>query len=425
MFPPRRRFLRALPVAVAIGLIALLTLEPRPRQAPLSASTPWYCLVCGGLGTVDVLLNLALFVPLGFTLRRQGFGRVRSLTIGLLVSAAVEALQATVVTGRDPSLSDLVTNSVGTLLGALLAEALPGLARPAPRQGAGLAGAAASAWLLLLGFTAWAVQPAAAPAAATLRKAPAMPGLDRFAGKVRSVSLNGVEAAGTLDTAMLASALASRTLTVTASATVESWTEVLAPIVDVVDPRWVATVQLGQVGQKILFTVRSRSERLRLRAPTVKVYRALPLPDGREVEVGGALRGASLTAFSTAGGATHRAETRLTPGLGWMLILPLGFYPFDYRPEITSAVWTALPLLLVGYWTARARPRHGAAALGWLGLLATGLLAIPPLTGVARQGWEAGAACGVALVLGWLAAAYASEEISAAVPPSARSAASP
>ena len=425
MLPPRRRFLRAIPAALAIGLIALLTLEPRPRQAPLSASTPWHCLVCGGLGTVDVLLNLALFVPLGFTLRRQGFGWPLSLAIGFLISAAVEALQATVVTGRDPSLSDLVTNTVGTLLGALLADALPGLARPGRRRGARLAAAAASGWLVMLGLTGWAVQPAVAPAAATLRKAPTMPGLDRFAGNVTMVSLNGVEAAGTLDTAMLARALASRSLAVTASATLESWTEVLAPIVDVVDRRWVATVQLGQVGQKILFTVRSRSERLRLRAPSVKVYRALPLPDGQQIQVGGALRGPSLTAFSTTGGTTHRAETRLTAGLGWMLILPLGFYPFDYRPELTSAVWTALPLLLVGYWTARARAPLGAAGLAWAVLLGFGLFAIPPLTGAARQGWEAGAACGVALLLGWLAAGYAPEETSAAVPPSARSAASP
>jgi hypothetical protein len=252
-----------------------------------------------------------------------------------------------------------------------------------------------------------------------------MPGLDRFAGEVRAVSFNGVNAAGTLDTARLASALASRMLGVTASATLESWTEVLAPIVDVVDRRWIATVQLGQVGQKVLFTVRSRSERLRLRAPSVKVYRALPPPDGQQIEVGGALRGPALTAFATTGGVTHRAETRLTPGLGWMLILPLGFYPFDYRPELTSAVWTALPLLLVGYWTARARPRLGAAGVAWAGLVGFGLLAIPPLTGAARQGWEAAAACGVALLLGWLAARYAPEEISAAVPPSARSAASP
>jgi hypothetical protein len=420
-----RRLLRALPVAVAIGLIALLTLEPRPRQAPLSASTPWYCLVCGGLGTVDVLLNLALFVPLGLTLRRLGFGPFRSAMTGLLVSGMVELLQATIVTGRDPSLSDLVTNTLGTVLGSVLGAALPGLVRPTAGRAQSLAEKAAAGWILLLAFTGWAVQPAAAPAQASFRIAPSMPGLDRFPGAISAATFNGSPARGSLDTALVASALASRTLALEATASLLSWTEVLAPIIDIVDRRWVATAQLGQVGQKILFSVRSRSERLRLRAPTVKVYRALPPPRGQTFAAGGRLEGNTLSAFATVGGVTHRAETRLTPGLGWMLVLPLGFYPFDYRPEITSALWTALPLLLVGFWTGQSGARPSVAAGRWAALVCVGLLAIPPLTGAASQGWEAWVACVAALLLGRLAAGYASAGVSATVPPSARSAASP
>ena len=81
-----------------------------------------------------------------------------------------------------------------------------------------------------------------------------------------------------------------------------------------------------------------------------------------------------------------------------MLLLPLGFYPFDYRPEITSAIWTALPLLLLGYWTRMSATRPLAAVLAWVGFAAIGLLAIPPLTGAAGQGWEAAMACAVAVL---------------------------
>ena len=425
MPPSGRRLLRALPVAIAIGLIALLTLEPRPRQAPLSASTPWYCLVCGGLGTVDVLLNLALFVPLGLTLRRLGFGPLRSTLTGLLVSGMVELLQATIVTGRDPSLSDLVTNTLGTAFGAQLGAAMPRLVRPTADRARSLADKVAAAWILLLAFTGWAVQPVAAPAQATVRIAPSMPGFDRFPGTVSAATFNGSPARGSLDTAVVADALARRSLALEATASLLSWTEVLAPIVDVVDRQWVATAQLGQVGQKILFSVRSRSERLRLRAPTVKVYRALPPPRGQTFTAGGRLEGNTLSAFATTGSVTHRAETRLTPGLGWMLVLPLGFYPFDYRPDVTSAAWVALPLLLVGFWTGRSGARPSVAAGRWAALLCVGLLAIPPLTGAARQGWEAWVACAAALLLGRLAAGHASAGVSATVPPSARSAASP
>ena len=143
MTTPRHRYLRAVPVAVAIGLIALLTLEPRPRQAPLSAATPWHCLVCGQLGRVDVILNVALFLPLGFTLFRLGFGPLRSALVGLGISGLVELLQAFVVAGRDPSLSDLLTNTLGAGLGAMLAQAFPRLVRPEPRLAGRLAAGAA------------------------------------------------------------------------------------------------------------------------------------------------------------------------------------------------------------------------------------------------------------------------------------------
>jgi hypothetical protein len=373
---------------------------------------------------VDVLLNIALFVPLGFALRRLGFGVLQSGVAGLALSGVVELLQATVVTGRDSSLSDLITNTLGAIAGAALAGALPRLLRPSETAGRHLALGAALAWLLLLSFTAWAIQPAPPPASAFVRAAPFVPHAGRFDGRVLAISLNGAEAVGRTPIPPLAEALARREVRIVAEATLESWPEQLSPIADVVDTRWQPVLTLGQLGQKIVFSVRSRSEQLRLRAPSVKVYRALPIPRGQRFMTGGALSGAVLTAFAAVDGVEQRAETRLTPGLGWMLFLPLGFHPFDDRPDITSAVWTALPLLLVGYWGARAA-RPWAAAAGMAGLLASGLLAIPPLAGVGREGWMAWAACVAALGAGWAWRRYASAEAAETVPPSARSAASP
>lgn len=420
----RPRLIRSLPAAAAIGLIALLTLEPRPRQAPLSASTPWNCLVCGGLGTVDVILNIGLFLPLGFALLKWGFGPMQCALIGLGVSGAVEVLQATVVAGRDPSLSDLLTNTAGAFLGALLARAFPRLVHPDPRLAARLALGGATLWLGMLTFTGWAVQPDISPSPLTLRQAPVVPALDRYAGEIRMLALNGVER----EPGRLGGALAvdpGEPMTLYAEGTLLSWPEVTAPIADLVDDEWNTIAMLGQLGQKVTFSVRSRAESVKLRAPSAKVYRALPPPRGQLIGAGGRLDGKSISAFATFGETRQAAETRLTPGLGWMLLLPLGFYPFDYRPEITSAIWTALPLLLLGYWTRMSATRPLAAVLAWVGFAAIGLLAIPPLTGAAGQGWEAAMACAVAVLAGWLLAAYALAGISAAVPPSARNAASP
>src|SRR4030095_14675064 len=57
----------------AAALIVAATLTPRPSQAEFVALTPPWCLICGDLGTVDMLLNLALFVPLGIGLRMAGW----------------------------------------------------------------------------------------------------------------------------------------------------------------------------------------------------------------------------------------------------------------------------------------------------------------------------------------------------------------
>ena len=420
---PWRRYLRALPVAVAVGVIALLTLEPRGRQAPLSAATPWNCLVCGPFGTVDVLLNLALFVPLGFALGRVGLSPLRAALVGLALSGAVELLQATIVAGRDSSLSDLITNTSGAALGAILAAGLPRLLRPESALAARLTGGTAIAWLATLALTGWAVQPDLPASGLTLRKAPIVPMYDRFPGEIRSLMFNEIERdPGRIEPGAVQDG---GPVTLTVEASLLNWPEVTAPIADVVDERWNTVAILGQLGQKITFTVRSRSQSLKLRAPSAKVYRALPPPRGQTFRAGGRLDDRSLSAFATVGGTRQTTETRLTPGLGWMLVLPLGFYPFDYRPDITSAVWTALPLLLLGYWSRLSRTRPVMALFVWGGVLGAGLVVIPPLTGSASQGWETTAACTVALLLGWVAAGYASRLVTAVVPPSARSAASP
>lgn len=418
----RRRYLRAVPVAVAIGLIALLTLEPRPRQAPLSAATPWHCLVCGPLGAVDVLLNLALFLPLGFALFRAGTSPLRSVLIGLMISGAVEFLQATIVPGRDSSLSDLVTNAVGTGLGALLASVSSRLLRPGERLAARLALGSALVWLAMLGFTGWAVGPDIPTTGLILRRAPIVPNFDRFPGDVRVVALNGVvRDPGRVEGGIVT---VDDPVVLAVEGSLLSWPDVTAPIADLVDERGNTIVILGQLGQKVTFTVRARSQRVKLRAPSAKLYAALPPPRGQPIGAVGELRDNALTATAVVAGTWRSTETRLTPGLGWMLVLPLGFYPFDYRPDLTSAIWTALPLLLLGYWTKLARARPLTALLVCGAVAGTGLLTIPPLTGSAGQGWGTLVACGVALLLGWVAARYASMA-EPVVPPSARSAASP
>ena len=84
-----------------------------------------------------MLLNIALFVPFGATLAAGHAGARRMLLIvaaSLALSTAIEAVQLC-GRGRDPSLSDIVANTLGGLLGAAHYD---GRRAPRQRMGAGV-----------------------------------------------------------------------------------------------------------------------------------------------------------------------------------------------------------------------------------------------------------------------------------------------
>ena len=105
-------------VAVVVLVILVVTLTPsgsRPTE-PFS-----FCIACGPRGLADGILNLWLFVPLGIVLGWDSRPPATAILCGFLLSTAVELAQM-VVPGRDPSLSDILFNTVGTVVGVLVAR---------------------------------------------------------------------------------------------------------------------------------------------------------------------------------------------------------------------------------------------------------------------------------------------------------------
>ena len=89
---------------------------------------------------LQLLLNVLLFVPLGFFLRvLGGRGMITALVAGSALSGFVELTQLTGVWGLYPcayrvfDVDDLLTNTVGAVLGSLLALAVPRRYRGSPR----------------------------------------------------------------------------------------------------------------------------------------------------------------------------------------------------------------------------------------------------------------------------------------------------
>jgi len=107
-------------LALVMGAI---TLAPFQVRWPIELRPSW--IVLDERWASDVLLNLVLFLPLGFILRRIPGGpggiAARAPLVALVVSASIELAQLFLV-GRYATVSDVVANTAGAWLGARLSD---------------------------------------------------------------------------------------------------------------------------------------------------------------------------------------------------------------------------------------------------------------------------------------------------------------
>lgn len=110
-----------------IGILTMTGIGKLTEFSPKLGLVPFLGMISG---PIDTVLNVILFVPLGFFLpllfrKYNSISRV-ALT-GLLLSLAVELVQ---MFGRGSTdIDDLITNAVGAVLGYFIYKLLSGLAR--------------------------------------------------------------------------------------------------------------------------------------------------------------------------------------------------------------------------------------------------------------------------------------------------------
>lgn len=172
-----------------LALILLATLRPAVPGYPSGGP---FCVVCGEIGTIDITQNVVLFLPLGAGLGLLGARRGMVLLVAFALSASIELLQLLVITGRYGTVSDVLTNSLGALLGHLLVVRRINPLDATVTARLRLPALASIAWLLLLLVPAIALRPAAPAGRAGIATHDADLAGRRFMGTVLGVELDQV-----------------------------------------------------------------------------------------------------------------------------------------------------------------------------------------------------------------------------------------
>ena len=111
----------ALLAVLSLALILRVTLVPTSDQD--TGAFEW-CLLCGDYGLSDFIANIILFVPVAAALRFCGVPAWKIIGGLFLLSVAIEIVQLW-IPGRDSTLGDVASNTIGGAVGVGLASWWP------------------------------------------------------------------------------------------------------------------------------------------------------------------------------------------------------------------------------------------------------------------------------------------------------------
>jgi hypothetical protein len=336
--------------AAAIGFFTL-----RPTGAELH---PWsFYLTTGDDALASLLQNLLLFIPLGISLTLAGVRPFRVVAIGALLSFSVEFAQQ-YLPGRDPSLGDIVANTISTALGVLLVVAAPIWLWAPPRRSVWQARLTALLAVLVWSGTGLMLRQVFPPGPYRMVTRPDLPFFSRYRGEIVKIT-TGFQS---LEVRAVAPAYPPGRTSPLIAGLARNDEHVLLLSVD---------------GSDLTLRYDMPALRWTLEQPDLRLRDGLKL-----VAPGDTFTAATWhdsTNICLRVNATSRCHLGYTIGDGWKLI----YYPEDRAPWILgliSTLWMLGCVVGVGFWGARGRPVSG----GWLGMgiVIAALLMVPLTTGL-------------------------------------------
>lgn len=349
--------LRRIGAVITIGsVVAILfaTMFPASGQ-PVDSHL---CLVCGTRGGVDFVLNVLLFIPLGIGLALSGIPWNRAIFTACALSVTIETVQFFFIPGRDATLGDVLTNTIGGAVGFAVANNAAIWLRTAPRTAAILGVGWCAVWLAIQAISSFAFAPSIPDSKYYGQIARQLGDFAVFPGRVLEATIGNIAITDaqlrdvdSVGRRLLAGA------TVSATVLPAGPTNDIAPIVRVADDEQREIVLLAQDERSLLFGARTGAAILRLRPALFAMTGAFasgiakprssssdPLTlnaryDGRE---------AQLTARS--GSVSRGSRIPVSSSLGWTLVLPFQWYIEGTRTELAiSLIWIACLTVPIGY----------------------------------------------------------------------------
>jgi hypothetical protein len=358
---------------IYVPAILVVTLFPQRYADSMVVVT---CLVCGVRGVADALLNIGFFTPVGIGLGLRGRRVSEVLLIAALFSAGLELAQL-FIPGRFANLGDIVYNTTGAVLGAVIGRYALSWFLPNPRQARILVIAATATVLVVHTGVGFLLQPLFPRSTYYGQWTPELGHLKWYRGEVSEFTIGSLE----IPPRRLANSDSVRSLLQASSrlrarALAGPPVTGLSSLVSIYDDRQSEIILLGPDRTAMVYRYRTRAAELRLDQPDLRneqVMAGVVEGDSLAVDVWREPDGHCISV-----NGSSACGLGFTLGLGWSLLYYTGSLP-GWFVAILTGVWLVGLAMPGAYWA------RGHKELGlYSALLVLALAVVPLATGLAR-----------------------------------------
>jgi len=384
-------------LVASLLVIAALTLYPSSESKLPPLLT---CLFCGARGVADFIRNILLFVPFGLSLGLLGSRPRRIFLTGFVLSTAIEVAQL-LIPGRDSSWSDVVSNSLGAVIGGLLAQTTLRIAAGGHVRHAKLVTLAVVAMPVAVALcTGFLLQPDFPVAREYGQWIPEYGEMPRYGGRIIDTRIGAIAIpdAPLRDGDSVRSLLArGDTLRILFLAGAKPPS--LSPVFGITDDHQRQLLLLEATGSDLVYWYRMRATSWHLEQPTLRLRRVTDaVRAGDTVLVLHWRKDAGecvAVMIPSTGARSTRCGFGLRASRGWSLLLYPGWFP-PWALRAIDFVWILTLFLPLGFWVT-----GSVARWGWscgVALVALGIA--PHLNQLRPSPWDTWFAAAVGVLAG-------------------------